>query len=130
MFLEDSPVGESQSNGVVENAVGRVQGQTRTIRFTFEGEIPLKIEPDVDIWLWMIEFGADIFNRCRTGIGGRTPCMIVKKEEVLALRSHVLERKHVITQPKSKFWRDRQRSLATGRPRKRDLDRWHKSRRV
>ena len=29
LILEESPVGEHQSNGEVENAVGRIQGQIR-----------------------------------------------------------------------------------------------------
>ena len=39
MKTEESPVGEHQSNGEIENAVGRVQGQYRSIKHGLEARI-------------------------------------------------------------------------------------------
>ena len=44
IVLEESPVGEHQSNGEVENAAGRIQGQYRTIKSDVETQFGHKIK--------------------------------------------------------------------------------------
>ena len=44
IMLENSPVGESQSNGVIERAVQSVQEQVRAIKNTIEEEAKMKID--------------------------------------------------------------------------------------
>ena len=43
VITEQSPVGESQSNGDVENAAGRVQGQYRSMKSDLETQYKGKI---------------------------------------------------------------------------------------
>ena len=45
IVLEHSPVGESQSNGRVENAIGRVKDQMRALKLDIEAGSPLLILP-------------------------------------------------------------------------------------
>jgi len=53
-----SPVGESQANGVVENAIQRIQGQIRAIKLDVESSSDTKMVPTHPAWPWMIEFAA------------------------------------------------------------------------
>ena len=57
-LVENSPVGESQSNGVVERAIQSVQEQVRVIKNTIEEEANMKIKADAHIWPWLIEYAA------------------------------------------------------------------------
>ncbi len=42
VMMEESPVGEHQANGSVENAVRRVQGMCRTAKHTLEARCGMK----------------------------------------------------------------------------------------
>ena len=44
--LERPPVGESQSNGIIERAVGLVAGQARTLKAVLEHRIGTRVPPD------------------------------------------------------------------------------------
>ena len=58
LMLESSPVGESQSNGVIERAIQSVQEQVRAIKNTIEEEAKMKIGSKSHIWPWLIEYAA------------------------------------------------------------------------
>ena len=45
---ERPPVGESQSNGIIERAVGLVAGQSRTLKAALEHRIGARVPPDVE----------------------------------------------------------------------------------
>ena len=47
---EESPVGESKSNGEVERATQTAQGHIRTLKPAMEGRSKLKIRDDRPIW--------------------------------------------------------------------------------
>ena len=55
---ERPPVGESESNGVIERAVGLVAGQARTLKAALEHRIGVKVPPDARILCWLVEFAA------------------------------------------------------------------------
>ena len=57
---ERLPVGESQSKGIIERAVGLVAGQARTLK-----SAPARI------LCWLVEFAAYLMNRCDIGSGGK-----------------------------------------------------------
>ena len=42
---ENSPKGESQSNGDIENAIKQVEGQIRTMKIALESRLQVKIGP-------------------------------------------------------------------------------------
>ena len=56
--IQHSPVGESQSNGVVENAIQGVQGQIRAIKLDVESNSEAKLTPSHPAWPWLIQFAA------------------------------------------------------------------------
>ena len=61
-------MGESQSNGIMERAVGLVASQARTLKAALE-----HLTPDARILCWLVEFVAYLMNRCDIGRDGKTP---------------------------------------------------------
>ena len=55
---ERPPVGESQSNWIIERAVGLVAGQARTLKAALEHRIGTRLPPDARIPCWLVEFVA------------------------------------------------------------------------
>ena len=70
---ERPPVGESQSNGIIERAVGFVAGQARTLKAALERRKGARVPPDARILCWLVEFAAHLMNRCDVGSDGKTP---------------------------------------------------------
>ena len=60
------PVGEIQSNGIIERTVGLVAGQARTLKAALEHRIETRVPPDARILCWLV-------NRCDIGSDGKTP---------------------------------------------------------
>ena len=56
--FEESPVGEHQSNGVIENAIGRVQGQIRTVRDALESRIGERVKGNDGVFTWLVRNAA------------------------------------------------------------------------
>ena len=52
----NSPVGESESNGRVENAIRRVQEKVRTLKSHVEGEAGIRIDKMDDFMSWMVKW--------------------------------------------------------------------------
>ena len=71
--MEESPIGEHESNGEIENAVQRVQGQFRSQKHALEARYGIKIKGEMNIIPWMIRNGAAVVNRYQVGDDGRTP---------------------------------------------------------
>eukprot|EP00973_Karenia_brevis_P058798 8188391-Karenia_brevis.AAC.1 len=78
-ILENSPVGESRSNGLTEKAVQEVQGMVRTIKDHMDQKLTRwKKEGDDDAEVsgaelaWMITHAANLITRYKVGQDGRT----------------------------------------------------------
>ena len=63
--IEHSPVGESASNGAVENAIGRVQDQARTLRADLESKLGKEVKRDGNLFKWLMEWSASQITRYR-----------------------------------------------------------------
>ena len=74
---ERLPVGESQSNGIIERALGLVAGQARTLKAALEHRIGTRVPPDARTLCWLVEFAAYLMNRCDIGSDGKTPLQIL-----------------------------------------------------
>ena len=72
-ILENSPVDESQSNGVVEKAIQEVEGMVRTLKNALEERLRWRIEPDHPVLTWLVEWAATLINLYRVGKDGKTP---------------------------------------------------------
>ena len=68
---ESPPVGESQSNGIIERAVRLVAGQARTLKAALEHRTGTRVPPDARILCWLVEYAAYLMNRCDIGSDGR-----------------------------------------------------------
>ena len=66
-------MGDSQSNGIIERAVGLVAGQARTLKAALEHRTGARVPPDARILCWLVEFTAYLMNRCDVGSAGKTP---------------------------------------------------------
>ena len=75
---ENSPVGESKANGMVENAIRQVFAQIRTLKDALGCRVGKRIPPDSNILLWMIEYASVLLNRFPVGRDGLTAYRRIK----------------------------------------------------
>ena len=71
-FLVNSPVAESQSNGVIEKAVQEIETQARTLMSALEARLQVKIPWDHPMASWLVEYAATLLNLYREGKDGKT----------------------------------------------------------
>ena len=69
--LEESPLGDSTSNGEVEGAIRTVQGQVGTIKLCVQRRCGCNTGADHPIWPWLAMYSALLLNICLVGDGGR-----------------------------------------------------------
>ena len=72
-LLEESPVGSSQSNGSVENAVSQSEKGVRKLRIALENRYKRKVPLDNDVIPWLVIHQGFVYNRFQTGHDGKTP---------------------------------------------------------
>jgi hypothetical protein len=65
LSFEDAIKGESQTNGPIESAVGRLQAQARTLKSALEFNHP--------ILCWLVDYCGTLLSRFQRGADGRTP---------------------------------------------------------
>jgi hypothetical protein len=65
--IENSPVGQSQSNGVAERAVQAAGEQLRTIKLALENRLNVGLPATHPVVAWMANHGADILNKLAVG---------------------------------------------------------------
>ena len=70
---ERPPVGGSLSNRITERTVGLVRGQAKTLKAALEHGIGARVLLDVRILCSLVDFAAELVNRCDIGIDGKTP---------------------------------------------------------
>ena len=68
----DSPVRESQSNGAVEQAVRRWQGQLRTIKGHYEENMGIKLPVAHPLMGWLVLWAGEILLKYKVRESGRT----------------------------------------------------------
>jgi hypothetical protein len=71
-LVEESPVGSSVSNGVVERAVQGVEGQIRVLKLALEERIGAKIPASHCVVTFLAEYSAYLLNRLEVGKDGKT----------------------------------------------------------
>ncbi len=81
--IENSRVGDSNSNGAVERAIREVKGMTRTLRCHLEEKLGKKIKLDDPIVPWMVRHAAYLITRCRVGPDGKTAMQKIKGRRVI-----------------------------------------------
>ena len=72
--LHDHPaVGDTQSDGSIENGVKTVMGQLRTMRAALERKLACKIPLDHLVMAWMTTYAVQLLSRFQVGHDGHTP---------------------------------------------------------
>ena len=70
----NSPVGESECNGRVENTIRRIQEKTRAPRHGLEKGIRDRIQDNALVMAWLVRWAAELLSKYSPGDDGRTPC--------------------------------------------------------
>ena len=110
-IIEQSPVGSSQSNGIVERAIQSYEGLLRTLRGNLEERWDAVIPDGHAVWSWMSEYCAFLLNRFEVSADGKTAYERMKgkkaKQQGLEFAEGVLFKKKRVNQPKSEsVWED------------------------
>ena len=72
IVLQNSPVGESQSNGAAEKAVQDIEDQVRCLKDALEERIHDKIPRESTVLPWMVEHAAWLYDHIHEGKDGYT----------------------------------------------------------
>ena len=70
---EESPVGSSASNGVIERGIQTIEGHIRVIKDALEARLNLKVPGTHPAVAWMVEFAGVLINGYKVGKDGITP---------------------------------------------------------
>ena len=93
IILEHSPVGESQSNGRVESAIGRVKAQIRALKLDIEANYDMKLTDDHPIWPWLIEYAGQTLHMFQVNRDdGLTPVQRIRGKMAMGPRARIGEK--------------------------------------
>ena len=76
--IENSAVGESNTNATIERAVQDVGAQCRTLRAALEERIGARVRLDHPVVPWLIRHAGYLITRCRVRPSGRTAFQMMK----------------------------------------------------
>ena len=76
--IDNSRVGDSDSNGTIERAIQDAEGQCRTMRSALDEKIGTKITFRSTITPWLIRHAGYFITRCRVRPNGRTALQMLK----------------------------------------------------
>jgi hypothetical protein len=71
-ILENSPVGDSRSNGAAERAVQSISEQVRVVRRGLEQRLGLRLSAKHPVTAWLVEHCADLISKYQVGDDGKT----------------------------------------------------------
>ena len=78
-ILVNSPVGDSQSNGRVENAIKKVRNMVKTILSSLESRWGIRVARDHPVYPWVFEWAADLMTRyAHVGNLGKTAVQLIR----------------------------------------------------
>ena len=69
---EYSPVKDSKSNGMAENAVKELAGMVRTLKDHVEAKTNMQLKGDQPILAWIIDYAGILITRMKVGTDGKT----------------------------------------------------------
>ena len=102
-ILEESPVGSSGSNGVVERGVQGLEGQLRVLVLGLEARLGVPVDPKWPIVTFMPEYAAYLMNRLEVGKDGKTAYERVKGKKATVLGIEFGEKLLYKVKPKEKM---------------------------
>ena len=81
--LENSKVGDSNSNGRVERSIRDMKGMVRTLKSALAEKLNMPVTLDMAIVPWMIRHAAYLITRCRVRKCGKTALQLIKGRKSL-----------------------------------------------
>ncbi len=81
--LENSKVGDSNSNGKVERAIRDVGNMVRTLKSALTENANMTMNLDMNIVPWMVRHAAYLITRCRVRSCGKTSLQLIKGRKSL-----------------------------------------------
>ena len=70
---EESLVGASQSNGVIERAIQEIEGMVRTLKDQVEAKYQQHIKSEHPFLVWLVRHAGDLWSKYHLGVDGKTP---------------------------------------------------------
>ena len=101
-ILENSPVGDSRSNGVAERAVQAIGEHVRVLRRGLEQRLGVKLSSKHPVTAWLVEHAADLLSRFHIGDDGRTGYERLKGKRCKEEMAEFGEKVHYRYNPKAK----------------------------
>ena len=71
--IENSPVKDSQSNGMIERGIQSIEGQIRTLKGALEERLSTKLTADECIMSWLVIHAAETIKHFQMIMDGKTP---------------------------------------------------------
>ena len=99
----NSPVGDSQSNGRVENAIKKVRNMVKTILSSLESRWGIRVARDHPVYPWVFEWAADLMTRyAHVGDLGKTAVQLIRGSK--SSRKHCTIRRGDLVQTAEIIW--------------------------
>ena len=76
--LDNSRVGDSDSNGFIETAIGSFEGVARTLRIALAMKVKAKVAASDPVIPWLIRHVGHIITRCWVRLNGKTSYQMIK----------------------------------------------------
>ena len=73
LAIENATKGESQSNGLVEATVGKLEAQARTLKSALQERYKMELGPKHVVLPWLVDYAGATLSRFQRGADGRTP---------------------------------------------------------
>ena len=78
-LLENSPVPDSQSNGLIERGIRSVEKMTRVLLLDLSSRVGSPISVHSPVFPWIVQHATDILNTCHVGSDGKSAFERLKK---------------------------------------------------
>ena len=99
----NSPVGDSQSNGRVENAIMKGRNMVKTILSSLESKWGIRVTRDHPLYPWLFEWAADLMTRyAHVGDLGKTAVQLIRVFKVK--QKHCAIRRKDLVQTAETIW--------------------------
>ena len=95
-LVEHGPRGDGQANGLVERAIRSVEEHTRAIKRDLEKRLEATLDPEHNIFSWILRHATDLLNKYAVGVDGKTAWQRLRgtpyRGEMLSFGARVLHR--------------------------------------
>ena len=76
--IENSKVGDSNSNGRVERSIRDLKGMVRTLKSALADKLNMPVTLDMAIVPWLVRHASYLITRCRVRKSGKTALQLIR----------------------------------------------------